>query len=470
MGILDTLNKAATGILPARTSATSASNTAVVTGINRSGLVGFNALEIYPAQNPALLRYGYMENHYVFTVADWKASRSAEAPPLLYRVKSKKHLQQYRQLFGKKGMEVQALVARIKALEEIDEHPLLKVLRNPNPAQTWRELDYALNVYWDFGNSLLYGVRLTAGMNKGQVREIYVLPNTLYVGETPTTAGYLNYVHSTDSSIRIPGTDVLHLRRFNPDPLGIGGGLWGMSKLYPARRLLTKANQAIEAEAEMFQNRSARTIIFPKGVSYADMATIGFDGAKATEDIRKKLKQAGSGGIAGNSVELGSITLGLSPVDLDILESNKVSKEELCHLWHLHPRSVFPISDGSSMGGNQEEEANKHSIRAGVLPDLRLKAEKLTSWLCPAYGDDLFIDFDTDVYPEMRLDGKEIAEYVDSIPLTGDERRALFKWGETGKPEMQVELIKNNLMAVSDFLIQPDESQDEVENDGSYGK
>lgn len=453
--------KAATSTLPALTASTNAL-TAKVTGINRFGLSGFASLELFPAENPKLLQLGYMDNHYVFTIADWKAQQLAKATPIVYQIKSKAHFAKLMSLKSEHRRDAYAM--RTKAIEEIEDpsDDLVKLLANPNPSQSWAEFAYAVSVYWDFGNALCYGARLERGANKGKIRELYLLPTSLYGGKGPTIRGYDYFVDSSGVNSDIDGRDVLHLRRFNPDPELKGGQLWGMSKMAPARRLLTKSINSIEAEAEMMQNRGGRTIIFPKGLQYDDtVAAATLDG---TAEIRKKLKQAGAGGIAGVGVELGAIELSMSPVDLDIIKSNAGTKEEFCALWHVNVTSVFSAMEGATFANL--EEANKGSLRTGVLPDLSLLAQKLNQWLVPAYGEDRYIEFNTDVYPELQADKKEIFAWADSAGLTLDERRELAGFSAMGTPECQIPLYPSNLMPITDLLTVADPAP--AKNDGTY--
>lgn len=435
-----------------------------LTGLNRFGLLGATTLETAPVDNNRLLQQGYLENHYCFTVAAWKARQLAKAAPLVYQVKDARKLAKYRALKPKQKQQAYAL--RAKALEEIDDpdHRLVQVLRNPNPQQTWAEFAYALSVYYDFGNALVYGNRLEFGKNKGQIREMYLLPTAHYAGRNPTAAGYGEYVDSVGLNDPVAGADVLHLRQFNPDPRQRGGQLWGVSKLAAARKLLAKANSAIEAETELFANRGGRTILFPKGQLYDE--TTGGGVKDGTEAIRRKLRSAGAGGVAGLNVEVGSIEIGMSPVDLNILESTRLTKEDFCAVWGVDALAVFSSMNASLANA---DVAVKKSLFSGVLPDLTLCMEKLTRWLTPAYGPGLYIEADTDVYPELQEDKVQLAAWMADVPLTGNERRVAFGFDEVAAPGMDVPLIASRYSPVTDFeLSNQTDPEGEGENDGTY--
>ncbi|WP_077920401.1 phage portal protein [Spirosoma sp. 209] len=447
------------------------------TGINRFGLTGWASLELFPAENPVLLQQGYMENHYVFTIADWKAQRLAMAPPIQYEVKDQKSYRKFKAYTP--YQKANEYVLRSKALAEVeDERDVVnQSLAQPNPLQTWGELMYALSVYWDFGNALLYGPQVQGGPNDGFARQLFLLPTGQYSGKNASISGFEYFVDVLSSTphplSQIEGRSVLHLRRFNPDPTLQGGQLWGMSKLAPARRLLTKSINALDAEAEAMQNRGSRSIIFPKYYEGFEPPA-GSEAEKAGEDMRRKLKQAGSGGIATNSIELGSINIGASPVDLNILQSNIGTKEEFCALWHLDANSVFSSTTEGSLGGNKQEEANKASLRGGVLPDQALIYQKLSEWWLGPYNArnkyERHIEANTDVYPELQQDKKELFSWLSMVPLTGDEMREAAGYEAIGTPEMQVPLLATGRQPITDFA-QPDPAADPASdpaNDGTY--
>lgn len=467
MGFLTDLKKAS--LLPAvrvdRSLAASPLQTAAITGINRFGLFGFGSVEMAPYENTRLMKDGYLDNHIVFTIAHWKAKQLAKGTPIVYQVKSKKDFRKYKHLtFAQKQQEYSL---RYKALDEIDDpsHRLVRLFRQPNPQQTWAEFAYAISVYHDFGNALIWGNRVTGGLNKGQIGEMYLLPTAVYSGRGPLASGYQEYFDSTGINAPIPGSEVLHIRQFNPDPTMQGGQLWGMSKLTPARRLLAKSQQAVEAQAEMFMNRGARTIIFPKGNQYNEETAASVQ--DATETLRIKLKKAGSGGISGSPVELDKIELGMSAVDLNLIESEKSSETSMCALWNVDPVAVFAAASEASRAN--AETAVKKSLYTGVFPDQSLYFQKLNGWVVPAYGDNLYVEPNTDIYPEMQVDKVEMMSWAEKCILSGNQRNELFGFERSEEPGMDIPLVPAGLTPIT-FFNQPTagNTDNEEENDGTY--
>lgn len=446
---------------------------AALTGVNRFGLIGFNSLEAIPLENQALLRAGFLGNHYVYTIQDWVARQIAKAPPIVYEVTDQKSYGIYKHLSPLQKADSYTL--RRKAIAEVDSptDPLVKLLANPNPSQTWTEFAYALKVYYDFGNALVWGNRVGVGKNADRIGELYLLPTSLYAGVNPTTAGFTSFRDSTGANPDVPGRNVLHLRQFNAHPgYTATSGLWGTAKLTAARKLLAKSNAALDAEGEMLANRGSRAIIFPKNLPPDSDLPTAEAADKAGRDLRRKLAGAGSGGIAANSTELGVIELSVTLADLKVLESNVATKEELCALWHVDANSIFSTTHAGSLGGNKQEEANRASIRGGVLPDLHLFFDKLNGWLLPAYNQDSarprHIEPNTDVYPELQLDKAEKMGWIKDLILSANDRNEVFGFPRIDLPGMDEPLLPPGYTPISQALGGAGGAGLGPGNDGSY--
>lgn len=438
-------------------------NSGFATSLSLSGLLGTSIIDTLAQKPGEDLRKGYGGNPYVFAVAAWKAMRFAQAVPLVYAIKDKKAYREY-SAHRTKAMQLGLPInedLRSKAMEAIDSPPsyLAKLLATPNPTQTWTEIMTGLSIYYDFGNALIRGIRLKEGANKGKVTELWLLPTARWSGLKAGLVGFAAY--SDSQGQELPAEQILHLRRFSAAYDNTTSTLWGESLLHAAGPLLSRSNEAFKAEATLMSNQGPRTVLFPKGTTYNPQVsgTMG----DATKAIRQKLASAGAGGIAGFNVELGKLDIGMSPVDLNILQSNQLSREDFCALWKLNVLSVFSTMAGATYANLKE--ANVMSLRAGVLPDLFLAYEKLTSFIFQ--GDDkgkYVLLPDTDVYPELQPDWEALRKKADAMPLTGDERRAMFGYGELGTPEMGIPMLPNGYAPMSDFMATPDD----VKNDQKY--
>lgn len=103
--------------------------------------------------------------------------------------------------------------------DEIDSHPILDLLNNPNPAETKYDLFYGTQAYKDLdGNAFWFLARENDG--KGKIRQIYNLKSDkmkLVLDDTnPLTV--IGYVYTQPDGEKIPfkPEEILHQRMFNP--------------------------------------------------------------------------------------------------------------------------------------------------------------------------------------------------------------------------------------------------------------
>ena len=430
---------------------------------------------------PGMLTYiqAYLENDIIFAVQDWKAKKIASCPPVLFRVRNRKAYALYRELRLKTDLpsQLKAKVQKQAALEPVESHPILDVLNNPNPMQTRYELLYALATMYDvLGTSFLYGNRLTAGVNAGQIRELWRLQEYGMLVEgygpmRPPDQYRCVYVKEP-----IPARNILHLKRFNPLAELNNIPQWGMSILEPLRlSVITKHQSANEAEVESFQNRGPRKLIFPKDGATLDEFDIE-QVKKVQEDLDKKLAKGSYNKVVANSVALDGIDIGSSLVDMNIIESYDTMLEKVCGVYHVRKET---ISAGKQSTFNNLTEARKYSLTDGVLPDLMLIYEKLNGFLVTSYNtsrDTFCLEPDTDYYHELQDDQKTKAEYLSLLALTENQRLEAFGYEPDPHPLMNVPMVPTTRVPITDFM-QADpganspgsNASDPPQNDGSYG-
>jgi hypothetical protein len=149
--------------------------------------------------------------------------------------------------------------------------------------------------------------------------------------------------------------------------------------------------------------------------------------SNANEKLRKTIKEAGNGGIALNSIPLGSLDLGLSPIDLNILASKSVDDKAWCSLFHVN--SMVVLNDHESASYDTMQQGKVSSVTDGVIPELEALKNGLNSWLCPSYGEDLYIDFDYTEFPEMYEELFKVAErLMKTESVTINEIRDVIKY------------------------------------------
>lgn len=398
---------------------------------------------IYMADNTnTYIEKGYLGNHVVFTISDWIGRKMGSISPLVYKVKNQKAVKQYN-TFQKgftphNAIRLSQLKQKAFELQEIEgEHPLISVLERPNPIQTWSEFIYGYFIYKAFtGRCYIKGVKADGSTRTKGYQEVYLMPSQ-YIeavsGEGSVVVDY--YRDSRVPSEKIQTEDICVLKTFSP----VDGGFNGTSKFKSASKLLTKSSDALDAETEIMQNRGAKKIVFPNltpdQLTSITMPT-GSQESSANEKLRKTIKEAGNGGIALNSVPLGMIDLGLTPVDLNILASKEYDDKAWCSLFHV---SDMIVLNNHTTAANETINQNMvSSVTNGVIPDMEdFKEGFLNNFLAKSHGEDLYVDFDYTEFPEIYRQVFAMAkELKETEVVTVNEIRNVIKYdnydGENG--------------------------------------
>ena len=417
---------------------------------------GASPVLYYGDNTDVYLRKGYESNHVIFTLADWCGKKMTVAPPILYRTKNKVAAKRYKQLMKANSFEnvAEKVILKNLAFEEIEEHPILDLLNQPNQFMNWDEFVYGYYIFKQFvGNATIQGVWTENGINAGKIQQLWLLPSNYiqaYSGEGLNMIDY--YVDSRNPTEKIPTEQICKIRNFSADYQTPGSQLQGQSVLKAAARLLKKSNEALDAETEALQNRGAAKLIFPKlnGEQLQNLADeVQVDAIN--EGMRKRLREAGNQGVVVNSIPLDSITIGMSPVDLQILETQKADTAFWASLFHIDTRVVLNSHESSTRDNMQT--ARLYSITDGVLPHLTALANALNNWLIPTYKEDgLFLDFDDSVFPEMQREYRETAKQMKEAEVfTTNEIRAVLKYGNYDGENGDKILVSTNKQILDDL-------------------
>lgn len=411
----------------------------------------------YADSTETYLRNGFEQNHVVFTIADWCAKKMTIPPPILYRTKNKNAAKRYHAIQKAGGFDNISDAVKLKnaAFEEIESHPILDVLKSPNPLMNWDEFVYGYFIFKQFvGNSVIQGVWTDNGLNKGKIQQLYLLPSNYIRAVSGQGLNVIDhYIDERYPTEKIMPEQVCVIRNFSADYQVAGSHLSGMSILKAAKRQLKKSNEALDAETEALQNRGASSLIFPdlKPDFDESMLPDGKTIDTLNEDMRKRLKEAGNQGIVLNSVPLRSIQIGMSPVDLQILETQKFDIQTWASLFHVDSRVL--LNDHQSSTKDNMQAARLNSLTDGVIPHLIALANALNGWLVKSYGEDnLFLDFDTTVFPEVQRQLRDTAkEMSDTGAFTVDEIREIWKYGNyTGENGDKI-LVGSNKQILDDL-------------------
>lgn len=284
---------------------------------------------------------------------------------------------------------------------EIAAHPLLDLLKRPNPGQPGRE----------FGEQL-YGFLLVAGnayVEKvaidGQPRELHALRPDRVKAVASTNGWAEAYDYSVNGqSVRMPRENVLQLRLFNPL-----NDHYGMSPLEAAQRAIDTHNAAGGWNKAMLDNsaRPSGALVYASGDGHLTVEQF--------ERLKKELEDSYQGAAnAGRPMVLeGGLDwkeMGYSPRDMEFSAAKDGAAREIALAFGVPPMLLGIPGDNTFANFM---EANRSFWRQTVLPMASRVAEAMTGFLCES--------------------GLRLTHDLDQVEALSADREAL--WARVGKAE-----------------------------------
>lgn len=303
---------------------------------------------------------------------------------------------------------------------EIEDHPLLNLLRRPNPLQSQTAFIQALfGFYLISGNAYIEKV----GPKIGDPRELWLKrPDRMKVipGKFGLPKTYEFMIGA--GSVRWPvngangQSNVLHIKSFHPL-----NDWYGMSPVEAAAFSVDQHNEAGKWNMALLQN-SAR----PSGALIVDpKAGTGLDD-EGFEKLKAQIEESYSGPLyAGRPLLLeGGLDwkeMGFKPVDMDWLQGKHTSARDIAMVFGM-PAQMLGIP-GDNTHRNMEE-ARLWLWEQTILPLLELFLTELNWWLTPLFGEELVLAFDYDAIPALVVRRHALWDKVrQSDFLTVDEKR-----------------------------------------------
>jgi HK97 family phage portal protein len=208
----------------------------------------------------------------------------------------------------------------------------------------------------------------------------------------------------------------------NPTVIDDHVGIRGMSPLQAAYRTSMMGNEAEIAAYSMMKNGGAKGALSPEPVNQqVPMVTL-----EQAHEIKNFMRDYVNGGInKGNITVLQTpwkyLDFGLSSVDMQLIESQKVTLHKLCRVFGV-PVVLF---EADYMTDNNYQNALRDLVTNTIVPAIASLRDELNRWLVSKNGNDqYYVDFDIQALPELQ---KNILELFNAVKhadhLTMDEKR-----------------------------------------------
>ncbi len=210
-----------------------------------------------------------------------------------------------------------------------------------------------------------------------------------------------------------------------------------------------------------FENNGISGIISNESVNDEDVSpeSMGkmksdfYNEATGVRNARKLLFQAG---------KINYTQVGLGPVDMEIIESQKITFKKFCNLYGV---SDILFNNGEASTESNVQIMTKQLYTNAALPECYAYRDAINHQIVPLYkGEKLYADVDISGISELQDDMKHTAEIFAAMPIfRPNDVLEAFNYGKSEDPNMDKYFIKtgytdlDSLLAVDDLpVVTPD--------------
>jgi HK97 family phage portal protein len=402
-----------------------------------------------PENDTTYINEGYRKNSTVYSLVNIIAKAASSIPFQVYEKVNDNDYKRYKAMNNgilDPSVMHKANYLKKKALVELEDTDLHKLLERPNPSQSYASWITELIAFGKLtGNRYIYGIAPETGNGAGKYKELYVMPSQLM---EIISGGYMQpvkeYAIEYNGQYKIPADQICHIKDFNPYFDGSGSHLYGQSPLRAGLRSMTTNNEAVQTGVKYLQNQTAR------GVLMSDEGDLNEVQAQQLKDkFRKNFQGADNAGdIIITPKKLSWVNFGLNASDVSLIEQYNASIKDLCNIYNV-PVTLLNNTESSTF--NNVKEAKKALYQNCVIPELNKIQDELNRWLAPKYGEKLCIEFDYSVIPELQEETEKVVDQMSKAWwLTPNEKRAAMSFGaDEENPILDDYYIPANLIPAS---------------------
>jgi HK97 family phage portal protein len=369
----------------------------------------------------AYVNDGYQKNDIVYSIIKLITDKAKLAPFHVYKIVDEVAAKRYKTLMAQPDKienwhEVNQLHKKAFELYTGDSR-LNELLKYPNGEDTFSDL---VEQWCGFklitGNSFIYAKLIEGGANQGKPFELFALPAQYMaiIADVevfpPIRVGYQLYYGKLWS---FDTKEILHDKYFNPSWNVTGNQLYGQSPLMAAARTLTRSNEAKTAAVASFQNGGPAGVLFMNDDRFDPIS-----GNQQAQALKRAVSEKGGSSnfnsIAVSGYKVDWKQIGLSPVELNIIESEKWDMKALCNIYGV-PSQLLNDSDNKTYN-NQQEGEKALTLRCAIplLDALRdnLNRKLHTDW---GYrGTNIYVEYDIKVFQELEANKAEQTTWLNN--------------------------------------------------------
>lgn len=300
--------------------------------------------------------------------------------------------------------------------KEIINHPLKDLLKRPNEEQGGAAFFEAIAGFYQIsGNAYVE----TVGPDNKEPTELHTLrPDRMQVvAGSFGPAGYIYKVNGSETKWTREENNILHLKTFNPTD-----DWYGMSPMEASSFSVDIHNAALEWNKSMLDNRcqpSGAMVYEPKD-GPQELSETAYNELK--KDIDEKFSGAKN---AGRPILLEGglkwVQMGLSPSDMDYINSKHVTARDICLAYGVPPMLIGIPGDSTY---SNLAESRLALWEQTVLPLAYKIRDELNNWLAPKFGENLMLDINEDAISALSVKREAVWSKMQTTDfLTTNEKR-----------------------------------------------
>lgn len=421
-----------------------------------------NGMWVQWADNHEKYVGAYKSLSYIYSIIKTISDKSSDAPWQVMTETNSRAAKGYKAASAgvqNSGSIRNLMRLKAQAFDDVESHPFLDLLEKPNPISTQKQLRWELAGYLLLtGNAYLYAATPGVGSNANRPVELWVIPSPCVEIVSGTRRNPVaGYKISYFTEEIIPPEKIIHIKYFNPvtDPIG-GQWLYGQPPLKAARSLMGRMEAAETASGTLFKNMGPPGILSGKMVGNQGVNTFNQAQAVAIKDSFRQQHMGvhNAGDIVVTPAEVSWTSIGVSPVDLKIIEAQDNYVQEICAVFGF-PKEIFLGAQNVASQG----ENNRRVVTNAVLPLNRLIDDAMTTGIRRWYGDDkLHVVSDNQYYPELQQDQKDLAQWLSAAWwLSVDQKLTAMDYEAIGGEEGAARLVPSGLTKLEDIVSGPED-------------
>jgi HK97 family phage portal protein len=419
------------------------------------GSAFYQALLKYVNNSPVLMsddvsayvNEGYLFNPSVYSIISFLAQKASTIPFSVYEVKNDKALNFYK-CVSPNLAHYKKQIFKTKALIELPDHDMNQLFVSPNSMQPWSEfIEQTVGFKLVTGNSYTHCIGPLNGVNAGNIKELWNLPSQI-VSVIPgdSVNPVLGYEMVGDRTVKLKPEEIIHLKYWTPE-YASGTFLYGLSPIRAGRRVVSKSNASFDSMVSSFQNMGAVGFLSGDGGN-ADYPLTPEQAEMIEDRLARKTGPRNRGKYLVTSAGLKWQQIGMSPVDLNIIESDRMDLRTMCNLYHV-PSELF--NDPATKVYATTQEAGSAVYTNAVIPALTSFRDGLNQKIRGRYQDKIFIDYDTSMISELQDDLQHLTSSLSGAWwITPNERRDMMSFAaDENDPQMNDYWVPSGLMPMS---------------------